>query len=196
MHIPRQVPQSLSQYSRLRTSTELLLLSFLLVFLLRLATAEFHVDGQSMEPTLHNQEFIVVNKTAYLFQSPARGDIVVFRYPRDLDIDYIKRIIAIPGDIVSIIGHTVVVNGNILHEPYLNKSLGESPYPPMLKRIVAPNNYFVLGDNRDESSDSRYWGYLPREDIIGKALLIYWPLTTNNVGLLPNAQPIFSELHP
>ena len=179
--------------SWLRAGLETLFLALLLVLALRLIIEDFHVDGQSMEPSLHDQELIIVNKAAYLFQPPARGEIIVFHYPRDPRINYIKRIIALPGDIVSIVGETVIVNGIKLKEPYINRDKGESPYPPLIKRIISPDSYFVLGDNRDNSSDSRYWGYVPREDIIGQALFVYWPMGVNNLGPLPDERRVFSR---
>jgi signal peptidase I len=150
------------------------------------AVQNFRVDGVSMTPTLHNNEFVLVDKLTYDFVSPQRGDIVVFKYPVQPWKDYIKRIIAVPGDRVTIHDGGVYVNGRRLVESYIrnpyprNYSLPTIPFRG--SDVVPPGNYFVLGDNRDNSADSRFWGLLPRRDIIGRALLAYWPL--QRFGLL------------
>jgi signal peptidase I len=150
--------------------------------------------GQSMEPTLHDQEYILVYKSIYSYRPPARGDIIVFQYPLNPRSDYIKRIIAVPGDVISVLNQTVIVNGVTLSEPYVNKDDPYNPYPSFRKRIVGPDQYFVMGDNRGDSSDSREWGFVPRHNIIGQALIVYWPVNTDNFGLLPTASNVFSRV--
>jgi len=133
------------------------------------------VDGPSMRPTLESEERLVVNKFIYRFRPPERGEILIFRYPRDPSRDFIKRVIAIPGDTIEIQGSRVLVNGQILNEPYiLNKT--RNIYP---KATVPEGTMFVLGDNRGNSEDSRYpdVGFVPYDHIRGKALLVFWPLS-------------------
>jgi signal peptidase I len=170
---------------------EMTIIALVMVFIMRIFIQNFHIDGQSMEPTLHDQEYVLVNKGVYLLEPPQRGDIIVFQYPLDPQEDYVKRIVAIPGDIVSIVGQTVIVNGVVLHEPYIDNSYDSNPYPSFTNRIVGPNEYFVLGDNRGNSSDSRAWGFVPRQDIIGKVVIVYWPFNENNFGILPDVSGVF-----
>jgi len=133
------------------------------------------VDGPSMRPTLQSQERLVVNKFIYRFRPPERGEILIFRYPRDPSRDFIKRVIAIPGDTIEIQGSRVFVNDQILNEPYiLDKT--RSVYP---KATVPPDSVFVMGDNRNNSEDSRFAdvGFVPYDLIKGKALVVFWPLS-------------------
>lgn len=133
------------------------------------------VEGTSMLPLLKNHERIVVNKIAYHVESIQRGDIIVFRYPRDPAESFIKRVIGLPGDWVSIKDGQVYVNGKRLSEPYvLPAYLDVETYSPV---HVAPNQYYVLGDHRDFSNDSREWGTVARKYIYGKAVFAYWPLS-------------------
>lgn len=178
-----------------REILEILTLTLLMFLILRFAVQNFRIDGPSMEPSLHNQEYILVDKAAYLFHGPERGDVIVFEYPLDPQLDYVKRIIAIPGDIISVVGTRVTVDGITLNETYVNKDDPGNPFPPINKRIVGPNEYFVMGDNRGDSSDSREWGFVPRQNIIGKAAFVYWPFSENNFGLLSNASPVFAHVH-
>ena len=178
-----------------REIVETIILTLLIFLVLRFAVQNYRVDGQSMEPSLHDQEYILVDKAAYLFHPPERGDVIVFEYPRDIQIDYIKRIIAIPGDTISVVGQTVTVDGVTLHEPYINKDDPFNPFLPFRNLVVGPGEYFVMGDNRGNSSDSREWGLVPRQNIIGKAALTYWPIGENNFGLLPNFNSVFAQVH-
>ena len=150
-----------------------------LFLVVNLVTARIRVEGNSMEPSLHDGEFVVVNRIAMLWTEPSRGDIVVFHFPLDRDRRYIKRVIGLPGDLVSIHDGEVFVNGIILHEPYL---AGPPTYSG--EWTVGTGEVFVLGDNRNFSSDSQNWGNLDQEEIIGKAVLVYWPPT--EIGLIPH----------
>lgn len=133
-------------------------------------SARVRVDGFSMLPTLHDGEFVLVNKLAYQLGSPTRGDIIVFRSTTVRDLDLIKRVIGLPGDKISIHPGQVIVNGQALQEPYINAE------PNYSGEWQVPDGYlFVLGDNRNDSSDSHAWGFLPLGNVIGKAMLIYWP---------------------
>jgi len=133
------------------------------------------VEGTSMLPLLQNHERIVVNKIVYHVESIHRGDIIVFRYPLDPSESFIKRVIGLPGDWVSIKKGRVYVNGKLLNEPYIKPAyLGHETCAPV---HVAANHYYVLGDHRVFSNDSRDWGTVPRSDIYGKAVFAYWPLS-------------------
>jgi signal peptidase I len=134
------------------------------------------VEGTSMMPALTDQERIFINKFTYRFgiANIQRGDMVVFWFPGDITKSYIKRVIGLPGDMVEIDHGTVVVNGTPLAEDYVPKEYRDrQSLPP--ERIEA-DQYFVLGDHRISSSDSRGWGTVPRKNIYGKAVFVYWPL--------------------
>ncbi|MGE5575974.1 MAG: signal peptidase I [Syntrophothermus sp.] len=140
----------------------------------------FMVDGSSMEPTLHNGQRLLVNKFLYRFNPPRTGDIVVFRYPGDVRLRFIKRVIGVPGDRVLIRNGHVFVNGRLLNEEYLRgiKTLGD--FGPVK---VGAGRLFVLGDNRNNSKDSRYSdvGLVPVGNVVGKAFFVYWPV--NDIGV-------------
>jgi len=138
------------------------------------------VEGTSMQPTLDNMERIFINKFTYRFGlgDVERGDTVVFWYPEDTSKSYIKRVIGLPGDRVRIDLGQVFVNDRPLVEDYVEEDYRDQmSWPPNHHdRLVPPGQYFVLGDHRSSSSDSRSWGYVPRENIYGKAVFAYWPL--------------------
>jgi signal peptidase I len=133
------------------------------------------VEGTSMMPGLTDQERIFVNKYEYKLgaNNIHRGDLVVFHYPLDPSQSYIKRIVGLPGDRVEILAGDVYVNQERLDEPYVLDEFRDRD--TMLPRLVPPNDYFVLGDHRNSSSDSRSWGFVDRAKIYGKAVLVYWP---------------------
>jgi signal peptidase I len=176
----------------------------LLVFLIvRGVIQNFKIEGQSMEPSLHTGQYILVNKIVYFhfdmnaplrllpgnadlparvvypFHMPRRGEVVVFEYPRDLSKDYIKRVIGLPGDTVRIKDGQVFVNDVLLDEPYLQgvqtTCRGDDACSQGQSVTVPLGTVFVMGDNRNNSSDSREWGALPFDGIIGKAWVSYWP---------------------
>jgi signal peptidase I len=161
---------------------------------IRLAVQNFNIDGHSMEPSLHNTELILVDKWSYHFHTPARGDVIVFVSPPDPTQDYIKRIIGLPGDVITIQNTTVIVNGKPLKEFYVKPQNQGNPYPPFTNRVIPANSYFVLGDNRNGSSDSRDWGCVPQKNIIGRAALVYWPLGEDNNGLLPDVSSVYTDV--
>jgi signal peptidase I len=143
------------------------------------------VEGTSMLPRLHDGERIFVNKLIYYDEyswAPKldRGDIVVFWFPDDPSKSYIKRVIGLPGDTVEVHEGIVRVNGRDIEEKYLDPRLNLS-HRSLPRTHVRPNYYFVMGDNRDNSSDSRIWGLVPKKYIYGKALFRYWPLTSASV---------------
>jgi signal peptidase I len=172
------------------------LLTLIIFAGVRSIVQNFKVDGASMEPTLHSGEYLLINKLAYLrldgpplqlaensglaphgtdgfypFGGPRHGDIVVFKYPGGPDRDFIKRVIGLPGDTVQIDRGRVYVNGVMLQEDYI-RALPSYSSPP---QQVPPDNFFVLGDNRPNSSDSHIWGYVPQANMIGKVWVSYWP---------------------
>ena len=149
---------------------ETLILSVLLFIGINAVTARIRVDGYSMEPTLQSGEFVIVNKLAYHLGSPTVGDVIVFHYPRDPQQEYIKRVIGLPGDLVRIENGQVYVDGNPLNEPYI-----AAPPAYTYQAVVPPDSLFVLGDNRNNSSDSHNWGPVEMHYVIGKAVFVYWP---------------------
>lgn len=149
---------------------ETVVLAFVLFLVINAVSARVRVDGLSMLPTLKDGEFVLVNRLAYRIGEPARGDIVVFRSTTNFDLDLIKRVIGVPGDEVRVADGRVIVNGLVLTEPYINAE------PRYSGEWSVPQGYlFVLGDNRNDSSDSHAWGLLPLQNVIGKGILIYWP---------------------
>jgi signal peptidase I len=150
-----------------------------LFLLVNLLTARIRVEGSSMEPSLHDGEFVVVNRLAYRWNPPERGDIVVFRFPLNPTRRFIKRIIALPGDVVQVSDGRVYVNGLAQDEPY---TAAAPRYTGEWR--LAEGEVFVLGDNRNNSEDSHEWGPLPMQNIIGKAVLVYWPI--GEIGVIPH----------
>ena len=151
-------------------------IAVVLAFFIRYFIVELYlVDGPSMRPTLQSAERLVVNKFIYRFRPPERGEILVFRYPRDPSRDFIKRVIAVPGDTIEIRDGRVYVNAALLNEPYiLSKTRGNYPLA-----TVPDEHIFVMGDNRNNSEDSRFAdvGFVPFDLIKGKAMLVFWPVS-------------------
>ncbi len=172
--------------------TELLkfvLIAAAIVFPIRLFIAQpFIVSGASMDPTFHNGQYLIVDELSYRLEAPARGDVIIFRYPKNPKEFFIKRIIGLPGETVMINGNEIAItktDGSTLTmtEPYVvNKGNGSTR-----SLVLASDEYFVLGDNRPESSDSRVWGALPRENIIGKAFIRLLPF--NTLSIFPGSTP-------
>lgn len=140
------------------------------------------VEGTSMMPALTDQERIFINKFVYRFNigDIQRGDMIVFWYPYDASKSYIKRVVGLPGDKIQVDRGTVVVNGRSLQETYVPDEYRDDLSMPL--KVVPDDEYFVLGDHRSSSNDSRSWGTVPRHDIYGKAVFVYWPLA--KMGLL------------
>jgi signal peptidase I len=127
-----------------------------------------------MEPNFETGQFLIVSRVNYLIGEPERGDIVVFHYPGNPDEDYIKRVIGLPGQMVEIRETQVYVDGQLLSEPYINEQCTEGRCPDESWEL-GPDEYFVMGDNRNRSSDSRSFGPVLREYIVGEVLVRYWP---------------------
>ncbi len=146
------------------------------------------VEGRSMEDTFQNGEYILTDKISYRFREPERGDVIVFHSPQDERVDFIKRIIALPGDRIMIKGSMVYLNGKLLDEPYVKE--GISPQDSFLREgvevSVPSGNYVVMGDNRLHSSDSRKWGFITKQEIVGRAFFRYWPLDA--LGTIPTSE--------
>jgi signal peptidase I len=199
-----QAKGELSTRGTVRELLETALYILLIFLLVRGMVQNFIIDGSSMEPTLHTEQYILVNKLIYYhfdlnaplrllpgnadlpprvlypFYSPQRGEIVVFEYPRNVSKDYIKRVIGVAGDAVEVRDGAVFVNGEQLFEPYIDGVETRCFYGNACADgpvIVPEGHIFVMGDNRSNSSDSREWDALPLERVIGQAWLIYFPFS-------------------
>ena len=149
---------------------ETLVLSVVLFVSINIISARIRVDGDSMIPTLVSGEYVAVNRLSYQLGSPQRGDIIVFHFPRNPKEEYIKRVVGLPGDVVEVMNGSVYVNGQPLAENYLNVKMNYTG-----KWEVPADQLFVLGDNRNNSSDSHDWGTVPMDYVVGTAVLVYWP---------------------
>ena len=186
--------------SHLSETLEVVALAILMFLAVRAVGQNFIVDGESMLPTFENNQLVIVNRLAYAsidlswvpgidtdewrpFGEPVTGDVVVFSFPGNLERDFIKRVVAREGQTVSIHSGTVIVDGLVLDEPYLNEQWnGDFP-----DQTVPEGMLFVLGDNRNNSSDSRSWGMLPASLVIGRADIRYWPF--DQIGLVEHHHP-------
>ncbi len=157
----------------IREVIETIALTLIVFLVIRFAAQSFRVDGDSMNPGLHTDEFVLVDKASYLFQAPQRGDVIVFHYPLDTHRDF-----------------SVIVDGRTLREPYISdpSNFGNDTWK------LGPNQFFVMGDNRPNSLDSRTWGPLDRSYIIGKAVVVYWPVT--DWELINSFPTVFAAIHP
>jgi signal peptidase I len=155
----------------LREVLETLVLTLVLFALIRTGIQNYKIEGQSMQPNFEDGQYLLVNKLAYVFGEPQRGDVVVFHYPRDPERDFIKRVVGLPGDVVEVRDGRVFVNGSLLDEPYntlpINYTAGRT--------VVEPRTVYVLGDNRGNSEDSHRWGLLNQDLIIGTAWFTIYP---------------------
>ena len=196
----------------LREVAETIIMALLIFLVVRAVVQNFQVDGGSMRPSLETGWYLLVNKalyweinletvnkflpfidpgddpTRYLFRAPHRGDVIVFKAPGQ-ERDFIKRIIAEPGEVVELRDGLVIIDGRTLDEPYVQDE-ASSVFGPV---TVPPDCYFVLGDNRNNSSDSRSWGTVPKDNIIGQSWLTYWPFSSfglvNNTSVEPMGEP-------
>jgi signal peptidase I len=164
-----------------REVVETVLLTLLIFFAVHFSVQPFRVDGPSMQPGLHTGEYVVVNLLTYDFTAPQRGDVIVFHPPDSPDTPYVKRIVAIPGDTVSVTADAIYVNDVKLKEPYISAMApGQNENPNVLPPFkLDKDQYFVLGDNRINSQDSRFFSRsVTRQMIVGKAELVIWPVTS------------------
>ena len=162
-----------------RELIETLALTLVIFLLIRFAVQNFRIEGFSMEPNFHDGQFLIVDKLSYMLHPPERGDVIVFIPPNNTSKDFIKRVIGLPGDQVEVVSGRVYVNGTPLDEPY---PLAPATYSAAAV-TVPPEDYFVLGDNRNNSSDSHSWGPVSVKSIIGKAWVSYWPPQV--IGFIP-----------
>jgi signal peptidase I len=163
-------PLELKSWSR-----DIFLAFVIALFIVIFVVQPVRVEGTSMQPRLVDQERIFVNRFIYHFTDIRRGDVVVFWYPKDHNKSFIKRVLGVPGDEVEIRQGCVYVNGARIEEPYLKAEFRDGQ--SYRKVSVPPGHYYVLGDNRNSSNDSRSWGCVPRELIYGKAVFCYWPIS-------------------
>ncbi len=157
--------------------TKTLVLCALIAFALRTLLFEpYTVDGSCMEPMLYTGQRVFAFKPTYWFGDPHRGDIIVFRYPLNPAKDYIKRVIGLPGETIAIRNGVVYINGQELDQSRWPVTIDTYRYPDYPERLIPEGQYFVMGDNRPESEDSRFWGFVPRENIKGEAFIRFWPI--------------------
>lgn len=195
---PTNTPPTPAPESREGMISEIIrfsLIALLIVLPIRLFIAQpFIVSGASMETTFTTGQYLIVDQLSYHFEEPARGDVIVFRYPKDPSKFFIKRIIGIPGDTISIDGSDVRLSntehpdGVLLDESYVLSMKPSST----ITETLGNDEYFVMGDNRDASSDSRAWGVLPRSNIVGRTFLRLFPVT--KVEVFPGAHSIVNEM--
>ncbi|MEE8360431.1 MAG: signal peptidase I [Candidatus Omnitrophota bacterium] len=165
----------------LREWIESLVIAVILALVIRTFVVQaFKIPTGSMRTTLLEGDRILVNKFLYKFQEPKRGDVIVFKYPGDMKKDFIKRLIATEGEEVEIKAGDIYINGERVEDPFIVRKINyynKSPYGEAGRKIKVPeDSYFVLGDNSASSKDSRYWGFVPEKNLIGKAFFLYWPL--------------------
>ncbi|GAB4547929.1 MAG: signal peptidase I [Anaerolineae bacterium] len=169
-----------------REILETIILTVIIFFLIQTVVRNFRVVGTSMEPNLHDSQYLIVDKISYRLGEPQRGDVIVFEPPNRPGEDYVKRVIGVPGDLVEIQNGQVYINGNPLDEPYVVYAGSYSMSP----RRVGAGELFVLGDNRNSSSDSHNWGMLSQDKVVGKAWISYWP--PSQWGIIPRDAPAAS----
>ena len=153
---------------------KVIVVSLAIVLPVRIYIAQpFIVSGASMEPNFYNGEYLIIDELTYEFRPPERGEVVVFRYPLNPSEFFIKRIVGLPKETVEVKSGKISINGVAFEEPYIENS---PETLPDIKIMLDEGEYFVLGDNRPHSSDSRFWGALPKEKIMGRAFLRLWPI--------------------
>jgi len=158
---------------------ETIIFAFILAFIIKSLILQIsYIPTGSMIPTLNEREAVLVLRIPYYFREPKRGEIIVFKYPEDPTKEYVKRLIGLPGDKVEIKNGVVYINDKPLEEPYV-KNKSSDNYGPV---TVPHDSYFVLGDNRPVSVDSRYWGFVPKKNLVGKAVFLLWP--PKRIGLV------------
>ena len=178
-----------------REILEAVMLALIVLVLVQGTVRNFKVEGSSMHPTLEGGQYLVVDQVSYFkldmerlarilpfwqaqegqskfaFDPPNRGEVIVFRYPEDPTKDFVKRVVGVPGETVEVRSGTVFVDGVALSEPYLERA----DRSDARQIILGPKEYYVIGDNRSNSNDSRAWGVVPEDNIVGRVLLVYWP---------------------
>jgi signal peptidase I len=170
---PAEAPAAagLQHPNMLRDLIETMVLVAIAFLIVNALIGRFRIEQVSMQPNLHEGEYVIVDKVSYAFRQPERGEIVVLKNPNPGQPDLIKRIIGLPGETLAVSGGQVSVNGQPLSEPYIRQPMA-SDFPA--KQLEA-GQYFVMGDNRNNSEDSRAFGARPASDLVGRAWIIYWP---------------------
>jgi signal peptidase I len=177
--------------SLFRELAEVIVLAIILYFGISFAVQAVHVEGLSMWATLDDNDYLIANKVDYRLHAPHRGDIIILRPPTDNSKDFIKRVIALPGERLLIRAGVVYINGHKLDEPYLPEAwtlFTDWPTNNPMGQVMGPDEYFVMGDNRNRSQDSRTFGPITRDRIDGRAWFRIWPLT--HFGGIYSQQPI------
>jgi len=185
VHEVQEPPAPLSMRDMVWDLLKRILVILVLYFLVDIVIARVRVENISMYPTVVEGEILIVNKLAYKLGEMQRGDIITFHFPLEPQVDYIKRLVGLPGDMVEVKDQHVIVNGTQLNEPYIVT-------PPEYEGSwsVPTDSIFALGDNRNDSADSHVWGFVPTENLIGKALVVYWPI--NHMRILGHADVMSS----
>lgn len=158
------------------------------VVLYQFAGQPHQVLGASMEPNFYNREYILTEKISYYFGKPQRGDVVVFKYPQNPELEYIKRVIGLSGDTIKIQDGRVYINEQPLRESYLPSNTTTNGFASLQNNqsyTVPKDQYIVFGDNRTRSSDSREWGFVPESNVVGRAFFRYWPI--GQIGFIKHA---------
>lgn len=173
--------EQVKKKNKIKDTIDSIVVAFVVAMIIRAFFIQaYKIPSGSMLNTLLIGDHLLVNKVAYIFSKPKRGDIIVFEYPLEPEKDFIKRVIAVPGDRIKMVNKKVFLNGQPLNEPYVRYE-SEMVFPEYVnprdnfEEITVPKGYyFVMGDNRDASFDSRFWGFVPEKSIKGEALIIYW----------------------
>lgn len=193
-HTSPTIPQK-SFWGEILELVRFALLAAIIVIPIRVFIAQpFIVSGSSMVPTFENRDYLIVDELSYRLEEPSRGDVVIFRYPNDTSKYFIKRMIGLPGETVRVEGDTVTIKneafpeGFVLEEPYIKNHMTGTQ---TVERTLKPDEYFVMGDNRPASSDSRFWGPVPKEDLVGRAFLRLYPL--KELGVFPGEHHVYES---
>lgn len=177
-------PEPSKLKSALREVAWTIIFALIILAIITFTTDMYRVYQTCMVPNIEPGDRLIVSEMSYRLHDPERGDIITLHPPQDPTITYIKRIVGLPGETIEIRDGVTCINGTPLEEPYLKEPMTQ----PFEAVTIPPGHYFVMGDNRDVAADSRVWGTLPRENIIGKAWLRYWP--PGRLGRAPNASPV------
>ncbi|GLV53770.1 signal peptidase I [Dictyobacter sp. S3.2.2.5] len=171
-----------------REIIELIAITLLLFVVIRFIIHGYHMQSTSMQPEVGSDTYVMVNRTSYMFAHPQRGDAVVIHYPPDPNTDIMARIIGLPGDDIKANGTHISVNGVVLNETYV-----QHPFNPEAKEWKVPtNSYFILNDNRSMTDDSRRWGSIPNDMIVGKAIVVFWPV--NSWHIISSHSAVFTQV--
>jgi len=190
---PRQGHAERQSQLAVRDTIITILLSALIFVGLHTSFLVLPLDGPSMQPGLHTDERVLVNSLVYDFSAPQRGDVVVFHPPEQPSLIYIKRVIGLPGDTITLTLNHIYVDRVLLNEPYVPAApTGIALNPEAATVQLGPGQYFLLGDNRSDSRDSRYFGPVPRDNIIGEAQYVIWP--GSNVSAIPTYRSVYADV--